>query len=286
MSEDGAMDEALEEFVGPETDLTEYLLSELAKECDVELNSMESYNAIEEKINTFAEVTGKSRDAVVGFLNGLEEEALVNGIQMFGKKIAEKNLLDSIQYMHKLKNDGKSVEEIAKELDMSVDAVKDAMSKTESVEESENMFDDIIGSMLSEEVEVEQAEVVMALRALADDVQDHIERIGRMMNEDIPAIADQMSAEFGAEQAAQLKSSMEASLSALLDANKMGKEGIDATVGSLTGVGSMAGAGMDQEAGLAEPELDAPVDNVPSAAGPEEEPMGRAPVDVDAVEEI
>ena len=126
----------------------------------------------------------------------------------------------------------------------------------------------------------------MALRALADDVQDHIERIGRMMNEDIPAIADQMSAEFGAEQAAQMKSSMEASLGALLDANKMGKEGIDATVGSLTGVGSMAGAGMDQQAGLAEPELDAPVDNVPAAAGPEEEPMGRAPVDVDAVEEI
>jgi hypothetical protein len=82
-----------------------------------------------------------------------------------------------------------------------------------------------------------------------------------------------------------MKSSMEASLSALLDANKLGKEGIDATVGSLTGVGNMS-AGMDQEAGLAEPEVDAPVDNVPAAAGPEEEPMGRAPVDIDAVEEI
>ena len=283
MSEDSAMDEALEEFVSPETDLTEYLLSELAKECGVELNSMESYNAIEEKINTFAAVTGKSRDAVVGFLNGLDEEALVNGIQMFGKKIAEKNLLDSIQYMHKLKSDGKSVEEIAAELDMKPEEVKDAMKKTESVDES--MFDDIIGSMLSEEVEVEQAEVVMALRSLADDIQGHIERIGRMMNEDVPAIADQMSAEFGAEQAAQMKASMEASLSALLDANKAGKEGIDATVGSLTGVGSVADVGMDQ-GGLAEPELEEPVDNVPAAAGPEEEPLGRAPVDADAVEEI
>jgi len=283
MSEDSAMDEALEEFVSPETDLTEYLLSELAKECGVELNSMESYNAIEEKINTFAAVTGKSRDAVVGFLNGLDEEGLVNGIQMFGKKIAEKNLLDSIQYMHKLKSDGKSVEEIAAELDMKPEEVKDAMKKTESVDES--MFDDIIGSMLSEEVEVEQAEVVMALRSLADDIQGHIERIGRMMNEDVPAIADQMSAEFGAEQAAQMKASMEASLSGLLDANKAGKEGIDATVGSLTGVGSVADVGMDQ-GGLAEPELEEPVDNVPAAAGPEEEPLGRAPVDADAVEEI
>jgi len=176
-----------------------------------------------------------------------------------------------------------SVEEIAAELDMKPEEVKDAMKKTESVDES--MFDDIIGSMLSEEVEVEQAEVVMALRSLADDIQGHIERIGRMMNEDVPAIADQMSAEFGAEQAAQMKASMEASLSGLLDANKAGKEGIDATVGSLTGVGSVADVGMDQ-GGLAEPELEEPVDNVPAAAGPEEEPLGRAPVDADAVEEI
>ena len=39
----------------------------------------------------FAEVSGKSRDAVVGFLNGLEEEAVAGGIQMFGKKVAEQN---------------------------------------------------------------------------------------------------------------------------------------------------------------------------------------------------
>lgn len=283
MSEDSAMDEALEEFVSPETDLTEYLLSELAKECGVELNSMESYNTIEEKINTFAEVTGKSRDAVVGFLNGLDEQTLVNGIQMFGKKIAEKNLLDSIQYMHKLKNDGKSVDEIAKELGMSPDEVKDAMSKTESVDES--MFDDVIDNMLSEEVEVEQAEVVMALRSLSDDIQGHVERIGRMMNEDVPAITDQMSAEFGAEQAAQMKASMESTLTALLDATKMGKDGIDATVGALTGVGA-ASMGTEMEPGLADPAMDEPVDNVPAAAGPEEEPMGRAPIEAEPVEEL
>ena len=46
------------------------------------------------------------------------------------------------------------------------------------------MFDDI-NDMIAEEVEVEQAEVVMALRALSDDVQGHIERIGRMINEDL-----------------------------------------------------------------------------------------------------
>ena len=75
----------------PQTELNEFLLSELAKECGVEISDVDSLKAIDEKIDAFAEVTGKSRDAVVGFLNGLEEEAVVGGIQMFGKKVAEQN---------------------------------------------------------------------------------------------------------------------------------------------------------------------------------------------------
>ena len=53
------------------TDLNEYLLSELAKEMGIELSNHDSMSAIEEKLNLFAEVSGKSRDSVVGFLNGL-----------------------------------------------------------------------------------------------------------------------------------------------------------------------------------------------------------------------
>ena len=58
----------------PNTDLNEYLLRELAKECGVDIEDATSLEAIEEKIGLFAEVSGKSRDAVVGFLNGLEED--------------------------------------------------------------------------------------------------------------------------------------------------------------------------------------------------------------------
>ena len=138
--------------------------------------------------------------------------------------------------------------------------------------------------MIAEEVEVEQAEVVMAIRALADDVQNHIERIGRMVNEDIPAIADQMVAEFGVDQAGQIKDQMEQALQALLDANKVGKDGVDAVVGQLTGMGSLADAGAPMDAPVdapvdAEAPVDAPVDNVPAAAGPEAEPLGRAEVE-------
>ena len=272
--------------------LTDSVLRGLSEEIGIPVEDLESYDAIEEKLDLFAEVSGKSRDSIIGFLNGLEEDALPQGIQMFGRKIAEKKLNDSIQYMYKLQKDGKSVEEIAKELDMKPEEVKDAMSKTaESVEENKmNMFDDIIADLLSEEVKVEEAEVVMAVRALADDIQDQIERIGRMVNEDVPAIADQMSSEMGAQQAAQFKDSMEGVLSGHLEATKASKDSIDSIVGGLTGEGSVGSLGdlaepsvddMPSDLAPEEPSIDdlAVDDNIPAASGPAEEPLGRAPIE-------
>ena len=272
--------------------LTDSVLRGLSEEMGIAIEDLESYDAIQEKIDMFAEISGKSRDSVVGFLNGLEEDALPQGIQMFGRKIAERKLTDSISYMYKLQKDGKSVEDIAKELGMKPEEVKDAMNKTaESVEENNmNMFDDIIADMLSEEVKVEEAEVVMAVRALADDIQDQIEKIGRMVNEDIPAIADQMSSEMGAQQAAQFKDSMEGILSSHLETTKASKSSIDGVVGGLTGEGSMGGMGdltdpsadaMPTDLAPEEPSIDdlAVGDNIPAASGPEEEPLGRAPIE-------
>jgi outer membrane lipoprotein SlyB len=273
--------------------LTDSVLRGLAEEIGIAVEDLESYDAIQEKLDMFAEVSGKSRDSVVGFLNGLEEDALPQGIQMFGRKIAERKLTDSISYMYKLQKDGKSVEDIAKELGMKPEEVKDAMSKTaESVEENNmNMFDDIIADMLSEEVKVEEAEVLMAVRALADDIQDQVERVGRMVNEDLPAIADQMMSEMGAQQAAQFKDSMEGILSGHLEATKASKNSIDGIIGGLTGEGSMGSLGdlaepdmgdeMPVDLGNQEPSIDdlAVDDNVPAAAGPEEEPLGRAPIE-------
>jgi hypothetical protein len=243
--------EAIEEA---QTDLNDRLLSELAKEIGVELKDTTSYDAIEEKLNMFAEVSGKSRDAVVGFLNSLEEDAVEGGIQMFGRKIAEQN-----------------------------------RENTEE-EVQESMFDDIIDEMISEEIEgtsVDEAEVVMAIRALADDLQDQVERLGRMKNEDIPAITDSMVSEFGLEKAQGFKGQAEQLLDdALLNA-KASKEGMDGLIGTVTGVGALGtndleepelGIGdMGMEEPLPEPEIDI---NEPAAAGPEDEPLGRAPVEV------
>lgn len=261
--------------VSPQTDLNEYLLRELAKECGVELEGLESYSAIEEKLNMFAEVTGKSRDAVVGFLNGLEEDAVANGIKMFGAKVAEANAFVKARKDAIAKGDKKFTVG-GKEFEVTGD------TSDEKEETKESMFDDIIATMLNEEVDVEQAEVVMAVRALADDIQDHIEAIGRMMNENVPAIADQMRGEMGAQAAAAFSDSTSQLLNAYLESAKVAKAGMDTQVGQLTGEEMVGGLG--DTAGLNEPVADVEEPamdvNEPAAAGPEEAPLGRAEVEV------
>lgn len=280
--------ESLEEIVEePETDLNEFLLRELAKECGVELSDSASLETIEEKLGMFAQVSGKSRDAVVGFLNGLEEDAVANGIKFFGAKIKEANKFVDARR--------KAIAAGDDEFEVDGKTFK-VTGDTSDEKKNESMFDDIIDNMLAEELEgtsVEEAEVVMAVRALADDIQDQVERLGRMVNEDIPAIADQMIHEFGAQRAQQFKDSADQVLQAALQGAKAGKEGINGLVGEITGV-PVAGAemGLGDTGELAEPspadaviddmpEVDPAMDvNEPAAAGPEEEPLGRAPVEV------
>ena len=279
----------------PDTDLNERLLAELAKEIGIEMVDTSSYDAIEEKLGQFAEVSGKSRDAVVGFLNGLDEDAMVNGIQMFGRKIAQENYMaaaaDAVvnkqkefEYpkgsgkMHKAKMDKEVANKISDEDDKKSNKVKEAF---------DSMFDDILGEMIAEEVNVEEAEVVMAVRALADDIQDQVERLGRMMNEDLPAIADQVRGEMGADKALSFSDNINGLLSQHLEASKAIKAGFDQAVAELSGDAMPAdgalgdtgelGGDMDSDLGLDEPQDDLE-DNIPASAGPEEEPLGRAEI--------
>ena len=270
-----AVEEVLDET--PNTGLSEVLLRAMAKECGVELTNTSSYEAIEEKLNSFASVSGKSRDAVVGFLNGLDEAALLAGIQMFGRKIGEANAF--VDARRKAIAAGEKTFTVGgKEFKVTGD------TSDEKKDAKESMFDDIINDMLNEEVDVEQAEVVMAVRALADDVQDQIERIGRMMNEDVPAIADKMRGEMGAQAAQSFTDSVNSLLSAHLEATKGVKAGLDSAVGSMTGEEMVGGLGDTGElgGGLTEPDMpeeEPAVDvNEPAAAGPEDEPLGRAEV--------
>ena len=168
-------------------------------------------------------------------------------------------------------------------------AKKYGIKDLKEMKDFESFLDELVSEMVSEETineeisgtSVEEAEVVMAARALSNDIQDHIERIGRMANEDIPSIADSMAHEFGAQRASDFKGQMEQILSTLLDANKSSKDGVDALIGTMTGEEAAAPAVEPDPLGgdMMEPAMDEPVDDFAGAdaeAGPDEEPLGRA----------
>ena len=263
--------------------VAENVLRILAKECGVELKDTSSYKAIEEKINAFSSVSGKSRDAVVEFLNSLDEAALLAGVQMFGRKIAEQNAYNqaAADAAKANKKEFEFPKGSGKMHPVKMD--KDTAHKISGAK-NESMFDDIIDDILNEDVDVEQAEVVMAVRALADDVQDQIERIGRMVNEDVPAIADKMRGEMGAQAAQSFADSVNSLLASHLEATKNVKAGLDQAIGSVTGGEVTGGLGDTGDLGTGLQEPDMPEEepamdtNEPAAAGPEEEPLGRAEV--------
>ena len=371
--------------------VSEKVLRAMSEEVGIKIEDVASYDAIAEKLNMFAGVSGKSPNTVVRFLDELDEDTLPQGIKYFGAQVAEANAFvkarkDAIkagkdefevdgkvykvtgdksqeleeavtelsnlvefmdpnypdgrgfgsgykfdQAMKKAKKYGAKAVKKAGELAGDVGAKVADVSKDLAPELSkkmganpklagagtlglgalaayggykglkkllgkdkkkESMFDDIINDILAEEFEgttVEEAEVVMAIRALVDDIQDHVERLGRMKNEDIPAIADQLKNEQGLQAAQSFKDQAEQLLDDTLNSAKAGKEGIDGLIASITG----QGGALQEPMPVSEPDMDdmmspevddiediAMDDNEPAGAGPEDEPLGRAPIEV------
>ena len=273
-----ANDPALVEYDAA-SNMTDALIAEMARELGMKVEDTETLSAIAEKIIMFAEVAGKAPQAIVEFLNGLNEADMAHGIQMFGRKVASENKF--IYAAKQAKAQGK------KEFELGGEKFPVQEAQEAAIKGDVGMFNDLIDSILNEEVDVEQAEVVMAVRSLADDVQSQIERISDMMNKDVPAIADQMRAEQGATVAQQFSDTISGTLGTYLESAKACKTAIDSQVMTLSGeapAGDMGGLGdtaIDAPAidGASAVDMDAPVDtNEPAAAGPEDEPLGRAEV--------
>lgn len=279
------------------TSLTDIGLMELARECGISLEDISSMGLVEQQLETFARVSGKSRDAVVEFLNSLDETQLTSGVQMFGRKVAEANAFvkarrDAIRTNQKeFEVDGKTFkvtgdtsdelkEGAAKAPRGSVSLYKAGQAAVKNIKSKKDKDTAQNKKVMSENVDVQEAEVIMAVRALADDVQDHVERIGRMMNEDVPAIADQMRHEMGDQTAQAFMDNATAVLSSYLEAAKTSKTGLDQSISTANGE-QMPPAELppepaaDQEGMPVDAEQDL---NEPAAGGADGEPLGRAQV--------
>lgn len=107
--------------------------------------------------------------------------------------------------------------------------------------------------IISEEVDIDQAEVVMAAQGLSSELQDQIEKLGRLMNEDLVAIVDQMRYEMGAQVASQFQDEVGGALNTQLENAKQAKQSIDNSIVIIAGGEQM---GSEQAAEPAEPEAE------------------------------
>lgn len=146
--------------------------------------------------------------------------------------------------------------------------------------------------MIAEDVDIEQAEVVMAVRALSSDLQDQIERLGRMVNEDLPPIADQIKSEMGADTARQFYDRVSELVNTQLENARQAKDSMDEAIGMLTGEEESLGLAGDADMAMGDmdADLDLGLDDEISdqdfglgnseepAEEPAEEPLGRAAI--------
>jgi hypothetical protein len=83
------------------------------------------------------------------------------------------------------------------------------------------------------EGEIEQAEVIIASKGFAQDLQDMIEKVGRLMNEDLGPVVDQMREAFGNDVSVNFGEMMSAQLQEVIEELRQSKEKIDSSVDAI-----------------------------------------------------
>ena len=148
------------------------------------------------------------------------------------------------------------------------------------------------------EAETAQAESLIAAKSFSQELQDRIEKLGRLVNENLPAVSEQMRDAYGADVATGFEDQVSTTLNGVMDSLRSSKQEIDNSVSAIAdgGVPSNDMADFDdegfddEELGGDELDLDGDVDLDVDAeldlgdefagddamAGDVEEPLGRS----------
>ena len=129
------------------------------------------------------------------------------------------------------------------------------------------------------EVDAAEAEITMAARGIVDELQDVIEKLGKIQNDQIGPLSDEMAYSHGPDQAATFKGSVDDAINGLLGQARAAKDAVaDATL-VLSGE-KMADDMSDVElggdmGGDLEDDITADIGGDESASGEETNPLGR-----------
>jgi len=164
-------------------------------------------------------------------------------------------------------------------------ALQKAIAKKQGNKPKDKVEEKVTSLKALLEQEVEKAEIVIAAKSLVDELQDMIEQMGKMQNDELGAVVDQMSYQYGADKAASFNQAVASQLETLLASIKTAKEAVNNEVLVLTGEAPAPSemGPADSDLGTMDDDgedLEAPADDLTggddSASGPEEDPLGRA----------
>jgi len=129
------------------------------------------------------------------------------------------------------------------------------------------------------EVDAAEAEITMAARGIVDELQDVIEKLGKIQNDQIGPLADEMAYSHGPDQAATFKDSVDDAINGLLGQARSAKDAVaDATL-VLSGekaADDMSDVELGGDMGSDfEDDITAEIGGDESASGEEENPLGR-----------
>lgn len=98
------------------------------------------------------------------------------------------------------------------------------------------------------ETEVSQAEVMMAAKGFAQELQEMVEKIGRLQNEDLPPVTDQMRETYGMDSASAFQTQIYGALQSVMDALYTAKGQVDDAVENMASTGQVsASIDMDKD---------------------------------------
>jgi hypothetical protein len=118
------------------------------------------------------------------------------------------------------------------------------MAKKESVEEAMAFLKGVLyGRDQLNEGEVDQASVIVAARGMVDEIQKMVEKIGAMVNEELPSLMDTIRDRVGQDQASAFSQSAQSALTPLMDAVKSAREAMDNAARAVAGEQPLPTAG-------------------------------------------
>lgn len=191
-------------------------------------SAMKKYRSSPYRFND-EEVESDLRDRLVHYLNSGGDEMMLN--DSYDWSSVNQDQRDAADEY--LRNKGSDLSSIELEPTDADDLRNGRVTYQHPSLRKQNGMKESINTKLKEN-EVEQAEVVIAAKGFGQELQSMVEKLGRLMNEDLGSVSDQMRQTYGSSTASKFQSEMITDFNSIIDLLRSTKDRIDDAVEMLS----------------------------------------------------